>query len=173
VPRGGGECLFCYYSSVDLKREFVESYRDRILVHFDYDLFLRDDGITLASKNIPLRQFLDFYTPWYEKGGLPGASIETVLADRAFRSVRIKDVLRLAEKDREIRSLPGLPDRFWPVPIATDTSLGKSLLLDSNKTISALVHLGKRLEELIPVVEISGRDLQRLNSDFKVLARDP
>ena len=156
-----------------LKTEFIRQYKDRILLHFDYGVFLDSDDIGLRETSRTLKDICLYFTPWYQKNGTVEHRIEVVLADEGYRAIRVREAKEYPAAYMSNGSSIGRSlIMLWPLPIATDLKLGKTLLLDSNCTIQSLLtgHEIDLLEE-VPVIEIFGDRLHRLNPDFKVLER--
>lgn len=152
------------------KVRFMREFRAFITVWFDNYEFVSNPFITVHSSTRPLKDFLDFYSPWwYDRSGREVARIEDVLADKSMNALTITDAARHPEKWDTFSTVLPL-NQIWPIPIATDTTIGKTLILDSNKTLCRLVFKSKHpLDQKITVVEIVGPDLQRLNGDLKAL----
>ena len=146
----------------------------KICVHFDVPAFLADDGILIARHATPFQELLRYNTPWHQKGGAICGRIETVRDDPEYRSIRLQDVSQFREKLESIQGGPAVaPSYLWDVPVATDTLLDESLILDSNRTLVRLLRESNDFDFTVPVVEIRGENMGRIVPDFEILARRP
>lgn len=160
------------------KKSFLAKYRKGkhplITTHFNEDYFLNSPNLRLTRTKKKLKDFLSFYHPWHHKKSLLGGSIEDILKDRNYRTLKLGEPIHPAnaKTHKEIaRITKNFPKRLWPIPIAKDITLKKTLLLDSNRTIRALLARERNLRRKIPVAEIRGPHLSKLTTDFKVIAR--
>lgn len=157
------------------KHKFIDMYRPKIIIFFDDAAFSQNQSITVEEKSKPLSEMLDFFVPKYAKNG--------AFDDRDFKSqVTDLDVtpLKLSRVSVEPKKwgleqtseLP-LVGSLGPIPIATDLSSGKTLILDSNHTLANMISLGKftNTTAQLKVVEIIGRDLAPAIQDFYILNR--
>ena len=104
----------------------------------------------------------------------PSITIETVRDDPEYRSIRLQDVSQFREKLESIQGGPAVaPSYLWDVPVATDTLLDESLILDSNRTLVRLLRESNDFDFTVPVVEIRGENMGRIVPDFEILARRP
>ena len=152
------------------KKGFIINYicnqPQKIRTHFDYGLFLKDDNILISSKKIPLKEFEKFYTPWHHKKGKICGAIETVEADPEYRTIKILEIVNYPEK-----KLPEeLPTTFEPIPLLTDKSTKKTLVLDSNHLLGEAVQKLPK-NQLFDVFEIISGNAALLVRDFKIINR--
>lgn len=161
------------------KKLFLGHFRSinsmKITTSFKEKYFLDNDNIRIVYGEKLLREFLEYYTPWHQKGGRINGAIEEVLDDPSYRTIKIKEAMNYLEKKDEIESkLPQLMSqisKLCPIPIATDSKMNKTLVLDGNKTIISLTRNQAFLKEKVIVVEIYGEGLEYLVVDFEVLSR--
>jgi hypothetical protein len=153
------------------KKDFIINYicnqPQKIRAHFNYDLFLKDANILISSKKIKLKEFEKFYTPWHQKNGKICGTIETVETDPEYRTIKILEVVNYPEK----KPTGKLPTVFEPIPLLTDKSTKKTLVLDSNHLLGeAIQKLPKN--KLFDVFEIVSENAELLVKDFKIINRD-
>jgi hypothetical protein len=148
----------------------LREYRALITEWFDEEEFRTNPSIKVRTGTRALSDFLHFYNPWwYSRDGRPIGKFEEVLADDSARATTVAEEAGRPDK-WDNSSAPLALDQIRPVPIATDTSIGKTLILDSNRTICRLIFRDKSpLDQKITVVEVIGPDLQSLNGDLKAL----
>jgi hypothetical protein len=153
------------------KRAFLDQFREFITVWFNDDEFLENDSIKVKSQKLTLKDFLDFYNPWYvDETGRAVGDIEQVLQDKSISILKVSQSNSYTKLwEREESSKPLITR---PVIIATDEKIQKTLILDSNKTICRLIFkYNSSLTQTIHTCRISGPDLQKLSNygDFKAL----
>jgi len=149
------------------KHNFFDFYNNKIRVHFDHDRFLHDKDIQLVTHDKQLSEVLHFYTPWYHKRGELAASIEEVLKDNKYAPIQVRDIPSLEQTRFPAGDLPAT---LWPIPVVTDAVTGRTVVLDSNHTLAAIIHTYKDLDKTIPVIEISGKGAVSLNIDLQIIA---
>lgn len=161
------------------KLEFLNSFiyaPNRIRMQFDIEAFMNDETILVVEEKLSLEELLSYYVPKYEKQGerdirdikqqLKDPDVFPLLLSKAMQDP-VKWDLNISTK-----SLPPI-DRILPIPVATDLISQKSLLLDSNHTITAtLSRLNPDLSTKIDVVRLIGTNLEDIIGDFGILNRE-
>jgi hypothetical protein len=139
--------------------------------------FLENETIRITEETIQLKDMLDFYVPKYEKHGkFDSRDFNEQVLDPEVLPLTIKQtMLKPGRWDLAIESdgRPGY-DLLHPIPIATDLKSGKTLLLDSNHTITSIVGelSAKNLEGItLSVVHVTGNGLEDFIPDFRILNR--
>ena len=113
-----------------------------------------------------------FYAPWHQKEGELNATIEEVIEDQGYRSIQLCDVRNYPLKLKEaIESIQVLPSSFIPFPVATDSTIGKTLVLDGNRTLVRMLQDQEKWKGDVEVIEVIGEGLERLIPDFAILKR--
>lgn len=162
------------------KQKFIEEYinrPDKIRVIFHVGAFLQNLSIIYSEERIGIDKVLKFYVPKYSKNGsLDERRIEDQINDPAVVPLRVEDAVSdpsawgLDASDELVDNIAELN----PIPVATDLSSGRTLLLDSNHTI---VNILKNLSQdsfasqSISIVRITGEGLEDVIEDFKILNR--
>jgi hypothetical protein len=154
------------------KDEFIAKYQSLIRVRFDTNELIINPNIRLRKANKPLHEFLSFYVPRYSNEGVwDSRPIEQIIEDGRSQLVQVREVIASPEDWNLIRftDAGSLSKELWPIPIATDTSTHKTLLLDSNHTVCTL--LGAGIDIKIKCIEIIGDELSALGTDLKLMQR--
>ena len=156
------------------KRSFLKYYREpKIRTIFDDRYFSICDEIEVRDeKKIPLKKFLDFYIQRHQKKGVICRTIEREKCDQAYRTIKLCDATKYPEfKNVPPKIIPPPIQELWPIPIATDLGNNKTLILDSNHILISLSQDEEKLQEMLKVREIVGRNLKNFVPDFEILAR--
>ena len=151
---------------------------DKIRMRFIVSSFFQNATIEITKEEVNLRDVLDFYVPKYKKEGkFDTRVIDVQVLDFEILPLKVCEVMLDPIKwDLGIDSdkLPSV-ERLYPIPIATDLISGRTLLLDSNHTITSIVgkldlsHINKIK---ISVIRIKGRGLEAIIGDFNILNRE-
>ena len=158
------------------KLEFLNTFvyaTDKIRMRFDVKAFMSDETIQVVKEKLSLEELLSYYVPKYEKHGerdirdmkqqLKDPDVFPLLLSKAIQDP-VKWDLNISTN-----SLPTI-DKIQTVPVATDLISQKSLLLDSNHTITAtLSKLKPNLSTKIDIVRIIGTGLEDVIGDFGIL----
>ena len=160
------------------KQEFLNTYiyaPSKIRMRFDVEAFISDETIQVVKEKLGLQDLLSYYVPKYEKQGERDMrDIKQQLKDSDTHPLLLnKAILDPVKWDLNIstKSLPPI-EKIQPVPIATDLISQKSLLLDSNHTITAILsRLKPDLSTKIDIVRIIGTSLEDVIGDFGILNR--
>lgn len=155
------------------KDQFVETYRERIRVHFNFDMLRDEPAIAIRQGARPVREFLNYYVPRYAKRGvLNNQPIEEIIHDSDSSLVKLKDIISAPESWDLIafQNVDELKKGLWPIPVAFDSESGKTLILDSNHTICTLLINGIDMD--VPYIELHGKDLSSLGADLKLMSNE-
>ena len=158
------------------KQEFLNTFiyaPDKIRMRFVIEAFLNDETIQVVKERLSLEELLNYYVPKYEKRGdrdirdikqqLKDSDVSPILLSKA-----VQDPVRW-DLNISTKNLPPI-DKIQPVPVATDLISQKSLLLDSNHTITAtLSRLNPDLSTKIDIVRLIGTNLEDIIGDFGIL----
>lgn len=161
------------------KQEFLNTFiyaPDKIRMRFDVETFLNDETIQLVKEKLSLEDLLSYYVPKYEKRGerdirdikqqLKDPDVFPLLLSKAIQDP-VKWDLNISTKD-----LPPT-EKIQPIPVATDLISQKSLLLDSNHTITAtLSRLNPDLSTEIDIVRLIGTNIEDIIGDIGILNRE-
>ncbi len=150
--------------------EFIDKYRALIRVYFNFEELKDKSSIIIKEGIRPLNEFLNFYVPRYAKEGMwNDQPIEQILHDRDSILVQLKDVIDAPESWDLIpfQNADELRYKLWPIPIATDSESGRTLILDSNHTICTL--LVNKVDIDVPYCELVGKDISGLGADLLLM----
>ena len=150
--------------------EFIAKYTNLIRLHFDFNEIASNSTIRVVESEKELNEFLEFYIPRYEtKGRWDNRHIDQIIADDDSNIVQMKDVISSPD-DWGLSLFPNantLSKELWPIPIATDTLSGKTLILDSNHTVCTL--LFSRMNIRVRCAELIGQDLSKIGTDLSLM----
>lgn len=160
--------------------EFIKKYHKRLLGAFNNKLFISRDDITIREMYIPISNFAEFYCPFYYcnyTNEIRDIDYSGAILSIYCYSMQIKDKNLIdinAERKNKIEKLQkNLSINIYSVPIATDIYSHKTLILDSNKTCTAIYR--NYLENLnnihINISEIIGTRLEQIVGDFIIVNR--
>lgn len=159
------------------KAKFIQRYQtSKIRVLFNYDVFIRDDTISVVEETIALSEMLAYFVPKYKKDcKLDRREIIEQIADHTVMPLTVAEVFPDPVKwDLYLEELPEI-NALEPIPVATDASTGKSLILDSNHTLVSLINRmdPASIEAIkVAVVRVIGNPLNsQLIDDFKIIKR--
>src|SRR5581483_4417418 len=124
------------------KVEFLNQYGHLIGTHFNIHYFLGNSDIRIINTNIAFVELLNFYVPRSSKDGVyDPRPFEDRVVDLSSEPVRLETVRSEPAKwDLLTRKIPPL---LKPIPIATDTTINCSLILDSNHLLANIKDLEK------------------------------
>ena len=163
------------------KQEFLKTFRSAkaqhpIIMIFNDDVFQNDDNVSLIEEEVSLEEVLEYFVPKFEKDGhLDMRGIHEQVADPNVLPLTVSKAS--SDPARWGLSLDTIPavESLSLIPVATDLTTGRSLILDSNHTIVSLVSklAPESLSSLkISVVRILGNGLDSLSiDDFKIINR--
>lgn len=152
------------------KADFIAKYKNLITVFFNFEELASAPTITLRDCTKSVTEFLDFYVPRYAKNGLwDNRHITQIIQDDDSVIVQLKDIIAspAAWGVEPFHNANELSEQLWPVPIATDSEAGKTLVLDSNHTICTLLIAGIKMD--VPCVELVGDELSKLGPDLLLM----
>lgn len=162
------------------KTEFLEFYihhPNRVRMIFNEVPFLQNQTIKITQETICLIDVLNFYVPKFKKNGdLDSRGIELQISDPEIMPLTVREVVSapvkwdLGETGNLITNITQLV----PVPMATDTKGGKTLLLDSSHTIVNIISKtdSNTFGDIeLPIIRISGEGLEDIIGDYKILNR--
>ena len=164
------------------KENFLNRYFNRVTICLNKWEFTCNESIILREGKVRLEQVGDYYCPWHYNAKIgntyEGKGFEDILGDYYARVVKIKEVeskISFSSKRNQIEKYINEfkcrgKESVCPVPIATDTKLDKTLVLDSNKTLVALYQSWERDIE-IPIIEICGEFMIKVFPDFCIVCR--
>lgn len=161
------------------KNKFIKDYlRPKITLNAFKELnFLNNSNIKVIKKIVSTTTIGNYYTPWYYYGEEEIKDFNIVLLNKKARSIKISEVnKRSADSDRnknikEYELLVPNQIYFNPFPIATNIDNKKTLILDGNKTLTALFNNRKPIE--ITLIEILGEtnEIEQMVQDFEIINR--
>lgn len=163
------------------KEEFLKIYRDSncpkiLLGAFNEQGFLDREDLELKSGKIKISELGDFYCPWYYIDDHE-ADFYKDLEKEKTRAIKVSDKqkINLVSKRQNIieQYQKEQIESLGPIPVATDTATGKTLILDSNRTLVSLYRnfLKDGLDKDILIIEIRGANLEDVVGDFKIVNR--
>lgn len=150
--------------------EFISKYSDIITVHFNFELLATDQTIVIEETDMNLLEFLEFYVPRYEKDGhWDDRPIEQIIGDGNSTLVQLKDVISSPTEWglKPFTDAKKIVKKLWPIPIVSDSSLGRTLVLDSNHTLCTLILAGLNCK--VRCVELKGENLSSLGTDLRLM----
>jgi hypothetical protein len=165
----------------DFWKKYFES-RVTVIINIDKQQFVNDDNIIISEREVKLEQIGNYYCPWHYNietlKTYEGKGFKEILGDPRARVVTIKDVgqkVKFGSKSKEIEKYIKDFERkteqsLCPFPIATDTAVNKSLVLDGNKTLVALYQSWDK-DKKIPIAEILGEQLFKIFPEFCIVYR--
>ena len=152
------------------KTQFVQEYRSLVRVHFNPAELISNPSINIITTDKTLSDFLDFYSPRYTKDGKwDNRPVEQIIQSQALSLARLKDIIS-SPADwgfTPFANVSRLAQSLWAIPIATDISSDRTLILDSNHTICTLLFAGINIK--VRCVEIIGNDLSALGTDLRIM----
>jgi hypothetical protein len=159
------------------KNYFIEQYRrPKITIWFCDDIFLQDHQITVDEEMIYPEELQNFFVVKYQKNGVfDSRGFEQQREDFNVRPVTVAQAsLKPADWDLALgsRNMPSI-ESWNPIPVATDTASGRTLILDSNHSVVNIISslVGKNSGAIFPLVRIQGANLQRILPDFEIVNR--
>jgi len=151
-------------------QDFIEQYiqTGKVSLWVDPRLLLRED-LEVSEEEIPTATLASYYVPRYvDDEDILIPKFEGVLANPKPALVSLKQAANNpADFDLMVgnRTLPDLSD-IRPIPVATDTISHRTLILDSNHTVS---NMFDQLPEHVKVIRIKGAHLEQIFGDFQVI----
>ena len=164
------------------KSEFIHQFIDcpgdvKIRVTFDIQAFLDNNTIVITKDIVLFRDVFDFYVPKYEKSGkFDTRTFDEQVLDPNIQPLSVGQAIYGPTKLDLTTNNDNHPiiTHLHLIPIATDSNNHKTLILDSNHTIVALLKDADQ-ETLdttkLSVIRLSGFGLDEIIPDFEVLGR--
>ncbi len=146
---------------------FYRHIRPRIIIDSFDDRAFRRVPLQFRERSVNTGDMRDWYTPWYYRREEEVSLNEATINDQSVHAMRLSEVPRLSRDLGRNRDIACRPVPFWPVPVATDTETGRTLVLDGNRTLAAM--LIRRMHQDVPVVEILGRRLASIIGSFAIV----
>jgi hypothetical protein len=161
------------------KKNFLSAYLNlhnasqRLQLRFDRRVFL-DPAIKLETGMRRYSQLLELYVARCKKNGRPDmrdiserrhdpdtalVTLRTVAAEPATWDLEFGD-----------RTVPK-PMEIWHIPLATDLRTDRSIILDSTHLLANFGLTGLSPDIHLPVVVVTGHDIEDLLPDFEILNR--
>jgi hypothetical protein len=159
------------------KSDFLSMYRDphnlKITIWFNDQNFLNDNNVTISQETINSENIRMYYVLRSKKDGvLDSRGIEERVLDASSTLIVVNEAA--SDPSSWDLGLEGriLPDSnsLTPIPVATDLSSNKSLLLDSNHCATNLINTSDGSID-IPIIRLSGANLENIIEDFRILNR--